>query len=76
MWVKRILTRRTLLFPMLALVFGLLLLPISAGFAGEAESDMDALKDIELTGISDGKTIKLGALAAGRPLFLVFSTPT
>ena len=70
--------RHTLLFVLVALFFAavFLLPPISYRSAWAADAAIESLKDVELTGVSDGKTVKVGELAKGTPFFLVFSTAT
>ena len=68
-----------LLFLPVVLVFAavFLLSPISYRSAWAAdESAIEILKDVELKGVADGETVKLGELAKGTPFFLVFSTAT
>lgn len=68
--------RKTSLYLFCALCVLMLSAFAAAAQDESGETDMDVLKEVELIGVSDGKSVKLGEIAPGKPLFLVFSTPT
>ena len=64
---------KALLRPLLACLF---LLALSLSANADERSAVEILSKVELTGIANGKTVKLGEIVDGRPLFLIFSTAT